>query len=121
MAVMKWACGRPLCVPSSKITAWYFARPFGYFFGAAYTLVCDAGAYTITGAPMTPYHNKKIVCDAGTLVITGAAMSPYHNKKITLAPGEYLITGKDVTLTYSGGVVTVYGQGWHMFLKPSMD
>jgi len=81
----------------------------------------DAGTYAITGAAMAPTHDKKIAAAAGSYAITGAAMSPLHDKKLACVAGTYAITGIAATLTYSGGVAAVYGDGWHMFQMMSQN
>jgi hypothetical protein len=114
-----------------------------YVTGGAYTIVCTAGSYAITGATLAPKHDKKIATTAGSYAVTGATLAPVHNKKIattagsyaitgaTLAPvhnkkiactaGVYALTGVAATLTYSGGVTAIYGDGWHMFQMMSQN
>jgi len=84
-------------------------------------IATTAGTYAVTGATLAPTHDKKIATAAGTYAITGVAADVLHNKKIATTAGVYALTGVEATLTYSGGVTAIYGDGWHMFQLMSQN
>ena len=76
----------------------------GYFGGyleiiGAYTLVCDAGSYTITGAAASTLAQRYIGAAAGSYAITGSATTLNHGYYISAAAGSYVITGSPLTAT----------------------
>lgn len=104
-------------------TAGLPGRRYGSFAGkssgGAYTLVLEAGSYTITGADAAVKAGRKLTLEAGDYSVTGNDAALKAGRKLALDAGVYAITGADATLTYvqpgvytlvcEGGVYTITG------------
>ena len=99
----------------------------------AYTLTCDAGAFTLTGQDATFAVTRKLSCDAGAFTLTGqdaalnrgfylaadagaftiSGQDAALNRGFILAcdAGAYTLTGVDATLTYTPASDSVAGGG----------
>jgi len=78
--------------------------------GIAYTLVCNAGAYTYSGqsAELTVARNLSLSAGAYSYVGSDATLDYVPgavNYTLECQPGAYVYTGNDAVLTYEPGVV----------------
>jgi hypothetical protein len=77
--------------------------------GTAYTLTCDAGAYTIGGQDAALIKSRIVVADTGAYAVAGQDATLLKSKVVTADAGAYTLVGQDATLTYtpSGTVYTL--------------
>lgn len=67
--------------------------------GGPSDLVCDAGAYTVTGFDATLTRSRLLTCDAGSYTLTGRDATLTRARVLTADAGSYALTGHDATLT----------------------
>jgi len=87
--------------------------------GIAYTLVCNAGAYTYSGQSAELTVARNLALSAGAYSYAGSdatlnyvAGTPAVNYTLELATGTYSYTGNDIEFTYvSGQTVKTGGKG----------
>lgn len=68
----------------------------------SYLLVSNAGSYTLTGQAANTLAGRLLTADAGSYTQTGVAANILKTYLITGDPGSYIITGMPAVLNYSG-------------------
>lgn len=64
----------------------------------AYTLVCDAGSYTLSGQNATLIKTSILVADAGAYTLTGQDATLIKTSVLSCDAGSFALTGQDATL-----------------------
>jgi len=72
---------------------------------AAYTLVCDSGAYTVTGTDAGLIKDSTLTADSGSYTYSGTALDLIKGVALTADSGSYVYTGTIVDLVGSGSLV----------------
>jgi len=72
-----------------------------------YTLVCDAGAYSLAGQDAVLTRGYALTCDAGAYVLSGQDAALKRGYTLVCDVGAYSLSGQDAVLTYTPGVGAV--------------
>lgn len=74
-----------------------------------YTLVAEAGSYSLTGLDAALRAARRLALDAGSYALLGQDATLRRGRTLTAAAGAYALTGQDVTLRATRVMIAAVG------------